>query len=295
MSGSLRAPTAPVIYWIAFQGIPPPGRTDLLAVLTPSWRGICVAKEEEKKGEAAPAEAKPAKEKEEKKEKKGKERKGPQDKAKDRGPVDPNFRYIVRLASTDLDGWRPVMYALSDIKGIGVRTGAMVSDLVGVNRAHRIGNLNDEQIAKLQDALNQLATTSPPWMLNRQYDWETGEDRHVFGPDWQIEVRNDVNRMKKIRSYRGVRHEAGKKVRGQRTKSNGRKGLALGVQRGAAIAAAKAAAEAEAGGGKEGGKPAAAGAAPAAAGAAPAKADAKPAAAGGAKPAADKKPAEAKK
>jgi len=265
-----------------------------------------LAKEEEKTEAPAPptGEAKPAKDDKEKKEKKGKEKKGPTDKVRDRGPVDPNFKYIVRLASTDLDGWRPVMYALSDIKGIGVRTGAMVSDMVGVDRKQRIGNLNEEQIARLQGALNEFSVNAPMWALNRQYDWETGEDKHVFGPDWQLEVRNDINRMKKIRSYRGVRHEAGKKVRGQRTKSNGRKGLALGVQRGAAIAAAKAAAAEAEGAGKEGkpgaktaeAKPAA-GAAPApAAGAKPAPAaGAKPAPAGGAKPGADKKPGEAKK
>jgi small subunit ribosomal protein S13 len=262
-----------------------------------------LAKEDEKAEAPAPpaAEAKPPKDDKEKKEKKGKEKKGPQDKVRDRGPVDPNFKYIIRLAATDLDGWRPVMYALSDIKGIGVRTGAMVADLVGIERSMRIGNLNEEQVTRLQGALNDFSVNAPMWALNRQYDWETGEDRHVFGPDWQLEIRNDVNRMKKIRSYRGVRHETGKKVRGQRTKSNGRKGLALGVQRGAAIAAAKAAAaEAEAAGkeGKPGaakpaaGAPAAAAAAPAAGAAKPA-AGAKPAAPG--KPAAEKKPADAKK
>ena len=259
-----------------------------------------MAKDDEKTEAPAPAEAKPPKgekgemDEKEKKEKKGKEKTGPQAKARDRGPVDPNFKYIVRLASTDLDGWRPVMYALSDIEGIGVRTGAYISDATGVPRQQRIGNLNEEQIAKLQEALNQIAVNAPPWMLNRQYDWETGEDRHLFGPDWQIEVRNDINRMKKIRSYKGVRHEAGKKVRGQRTKSNGRKGLALGVQRGAALAAAKAAATEAEGAAPKAGKieskkeeKPAAGAAPAAPGAKPA-APAKPAAGGG-------KPADAKK
>jgi small subunit ribosomal protein S13 len=269
-----------------------------------------VAKDEEKAGAAA-ADAKPAKDGKEaadgkegkkKEEKQKKERKSPQDKAKDRGPVDPNFKYIVRLASTDLDGWRPVMYALSDVKGIGVRTGAIVADQVGVPRQQKIGNLNDGEIAKLQEALNQLAASAPPWMLNRQYDWETGEDRHLFGPDWQIEVRNDINRMKKIRSYKGVRHETGKKVRGQRTSSNGRKGLALGVQRGAALAAAKAAATEAEGGAPKAGKieskkegEAAAAAAPAAAGGKPAAPSGGKPAGGGDKPAAGAKPAPAKK
>jgi small subunit ribosomal protein S13 len=43
--------------------------------------------------------------------------------------------------------------------------------------------------------------------------------------------REDINTMKKIRSYVGIRHERGHKVRGQRTKSTGRKGLTVGVKR----------------------------------------------------------------
>lgn len=225
-------------------------------------------------GEPAAKEGKPKKGKE----KKDKKEKGPQDKVRDRGPVSENFHYIVRLASTDLDGFRPVMYALSDIKGIGIRTGALVADMVDVPRAERIGNLSEEQVERLAAKLAELPAIAPPWMLNRQYDWETGEDRHMYGPEWALEVRNDVNRMRKIRSYKGVRHETGKKVRGQRSKSNGRKGLALGVQRGAALAAAKAAASGGEGAAKTAATPAAAAPAPAAA----------------AKPA-EKKPAEAKK
>jgi small subunit ribosomal protein S13 len=42
-------------------------------------------------------------------------------------------------------------------------------------------------------------------------------------------VMDDINRMRRTRSYKGIRHDKGKKVRGQRTRSNGRKGLAVGV------------------------------------------------------------------
>jgi small subunit ribosomal protein S13 len=44
-------------------------------------------------------------------------------------------------------------------------------------------------------------------------------------------LKDDINRLKMIRCYRGVRHESGHKVRGQRTRSNGRKGLTLGVSK----------------------------------------------------------------
>lgn len=216
-------------------------------------------------------------------EKDGKQRKSLQERMRDRGPVSEDFRYIVRMAATDLDGFRPVMYALSDIKGIGIRTGALVADMVDIPRAERIGNLSEEQTARLSEKLGEIAAVAPSWMLNRQYDWESGEDRHMYGPEWALEVRNDVNRLRKIRCYKGVRHETGKKVRGQRSKSNGRKGLALGVQRGAALAAAKAAAAESKGGSRPGARATPAAAAPAAA------------PAGAATPAPEKKPAETKK
>jgi small subunit ribosomal protein S13 len=104
-------------------------------------------------------------------------------------------------------------------------------------------------------------------------DFETGEDMHIVGVDLDVRRKDDINMMKMIRCYKGVRHEDGQKVRGQRTRSNGRTGLTLGVMRqrlqqpGAAPAAGGAAPAAE----KKEEKPAAA---------------AKPAAAPAAKPAA---------
>ncbi|HOW33966.1 MAG TPA: 30S ribosomal protein S13, partial [Methanoregulaceae archaeon] len=41
----------------------------------------------------------------------------------------------------------------------------------------------------------------------------------------------DINLLRKIRCYRGIRHETGQKVRGQRTKSTGRTGLTVGVKK----------------------------------------------------------------
>ena len=54
---------------------------------------------------------------------------------------------------------------------------------------------------------------------------------HLISTEVLIRLRDDINMMKMIRSYRGVRHELGLKVRGQRSSSNGRKGLALGVSK----------------------------------------------------------------
>jgi len=95
--------------------------------------------------------------------------------------------------------------------------------------------------------LGKIAEIVPHWMVNRPSDWETGEDVHLFSSDVELRLRDDINRMKMIRCYRGIRHEQGQKVRGQRTRSNGRTGLTVGVIKKTAIAAAKAAKKEEGG------------------------------------------------
>jgi len=142
-----------------------------------------------------------------------------------------DFKYIVRIADTDLDGERKVLHALTAIKGIGVRLSAFIADTAGVEREEKLGNLSDEKIKKLQDIISNLSKYAPDWMVNRRKDYYTGKDRHIIGADIALTLREDLNRLKKIRSYRGIRHELGLPVRGQRTRSNGRTGLTLGVSR----------------------------------------------------------------
>lgn len=210
---------------------------------------------EKNKAEDAPEE-KPADEAgKKKKDDKGKGKDKKEDKPKDARPKvtkehKPDFKFIVRLAETDLNGERPIQLALTDIRGIGLRTAILVTDKVNLPRKTPIGDLTDEQIEHLGAALQALPDYCPPWMLNRQNDIDTGADLQVFGPDLAMNVREDINLMKKIRCYKGIRHETGQKVRGQRTKSNGRTGLTVGVTKKAAQAAA-AAAKTEEGAGKK--------------------------------------------
>ena len=148
-----------------------------------------------------------------------------------REPVKEDFKYIVRVADTDLDGYQSVELALCKIKGIGRRTAIILADKTGLPRGDMIGNLNDDQVNSISKALTEIASYIPSWMVNRQGDYDTGEDLHIYSTELVTYFRDDINRMKKIKCYRGVRHEKGKKVRGQRTRSNGRKGLTLGVIR----------------------------------------------------------------
>jgi small subunit ribosomal protein S13 len=142
-----------------------------------------------------------------------------------------DFRYIVRVENTDLDGHQPVVVALTGIKGIGERIAGVVTDHVDAPRTQKIGNLDEEEIDSIQETISSIDELLPGWMVNRRKDIRSGENHHLLHSNLDDKHREDLNRLKKIQSYRGVRHEQGKKVRGQRTKSNGRSGMAMGVEK----------------------------------------------------------------
>ncbi|UNQ74218.1 30S ribosomal protein S13 [Infirmifilum sp. NZ] len=145
------------------------------------------------------------------------------------------FRYIVRVAGVDLPGDKALAYALADIKGIGVNTAYAVLRKMGYDPHRLLGTLTDEDVEKLSNALRNIeALGLPNWMLNRRKDPVTGVDQHLVTSDLLLTVRSDIETMKKIKSYKGVRHMLGLKVRGQRTRTTGRTGMTLGVKRGAA-------------------------------------------------------------
>jgi small subunit ribosomal protein S13 len=60
-------------------------------------------------------------------------------------------------------------------------------------------------------------------VLNRRIDFETGEKGHLTGSDLDLKKEFDIKRLKKIKSYKGLRHNVGLPVRGQRTKANFRR------------------------------------------------------------------------
>lgn len=154
--------------------------------------------------------------------------------ATDSDKEDSEFKYIVRIMNTDLQGEKSVVVALPGVKGVGVRTAEILVDQLELDRRARIGDLPDDKIEEIEKTLKELPDVVPPWLLNRRKDLETGEDHHRIGPELDISLRDDINMMRKIRCYRGIRHEMGQKVRGQRTRSNGRSGLTVGVMKKAA-------------------------------------------------------------
>ena len=159
------------------------------------------------------------------------------------------FKYIVRVAGRDLDGTKKVVPAIAEIKGVGDSyANAMVASLKLDSRA-RLGQLTDRQLQQIEQSLKDPSMLNlPPWLLNRRKDIDTGSNFHRFGSDLDFMIKGDLDREKNILSWRGVRHSLGLKVRGQRTRTTGRKGRTVGVKKSslqAAQAAQQAAANAE--------------------------------------------------
>ena len=148
-----------------------------------------------------------------------------------------DFKYVVRIANTDLDGNKSTVLALTGLKGLGRRVAEVVINLAGVPRNEKIGDLSDEKIKEIKEVIADLDRNIPSWLLNRQRDFDTNKNIHLLGSDLDMIKREDINRLKMIRCYRGIRHERGQKVRGQRTKSTGRTGLTVGVVRKKMLAA----------------------------------------------------------
>jgi small subunit ribosomal protein S13 len=154
-----------------------------------------------------------------------------------------NFRHIVRIANTDVKGEKQVHMAIHKIKGVSFMFSNFICHSAKVESRKIAGNLTDEEVQKLEDVIkNPAKYKCPEWMLNRRKDYDTGADMHLINTDWDLSVDADMKRMKKVKSYKGLRHMIGQTVRGQRTKSNFRKNkgkVSLGVVRKAPVTPAK--------------------------------------------------------
>jgi small subunit ribosomal protein S13 len=146
------------------------------------------------------------------------------------------FRHILRITDTDVDGTLKTPYALKRIKGISLSLANAILKKAGVDPNVRVGFLTEANIEKIEEIIEEPAKYGiPNWLLNRRKDAETGKDGHVLSADLVLRTKMDIDQMKEIKSWRGYRHAYGLKVRGQRTKTTGRSGKALGVKKKALV------------------------------------------------------------
>jgi len=148
--------------------------------------------------------------------------------------ADKEFKHLVRIANTDLDGNKTLHQALTNIKGVGFSLANAILHQAAVDKDKKTGHLTDAEIKKISQVLDGFSKSdAPAWLFNRRRDFETGEDKHLTGVDLHMAKDFDIKRLKKIKAYRGIRHMFGLPSRGQRTKANFRrnKGKVTGVKK----------------------------------------------------------------
>lgn len=107
---------------------------------------------------------------------------------------------MARITGVDLPAQKRVDVGLTVIYGIGRSNVLQIIKQARIDGAKRIKDLTEEEINKLQKAI---------------------EGVKVEG-DLKREVEQNIKRLEDINSYRGVRHRKGLPTRGQRTRSNAR-------------------------------------------------------------------------
>ena len=107
---------------------------------------------------------------------------------------------MARIAGINIPLNKRAEVGLTYIYGIGKSTSNKLLAGAGVDRDTRVGDLTEDEVAKLREAV---------------------EDLEVEG-DLRRERSQNVKRLMEIGSYRGMRHRRGLPVRGQRTKTNAR-------------------------------------------------------------------------
>jgi small subunit ribosomal protein S18e len=143
------------------------------------------------------------------------------------------------------------MYALTKIKGVGRRYSNLVCKKADVDlnkrygcrsilwewrvlelTLHSAGELTSEELERIVTIIqNPTQYKIPAWFLNRQRDIVDGKDSQILANGVDSKLRDDLERLKKIRAHRGLRHYWGLRVRGQHSKTTGRRGRTVGVSK----------------------------------------------------------------
>jgi len=131
------------------------------------------------------------------------------------------------------------MYALTEIKGVGRRYSNIVCKKADVDLNKRCvvspclksgvltkgcsaGELNSDELERIVTIIqNPTQFKIPTWFLNRQKDIVDGKNYQILSNAVDSKLRDDLERLKKIRAHRGLRHFWGLRVRGQHTKTTG--------------------------------------------------------------------------
>jgi len=145
--------------------------------------------------------------------------------------INDEYKHIIRIAGTDINGTIPLLYGLAKIKGIGIRLSHAIINVLDLNPHMRIGYLSEKTVSEIEKVIKDpLGHGIPPWMLNRRKDMETGLDKHLVTSELILATKMDLQLMRRLKTWKGIRHALGLKG-GQRTRTTGRTGRTVGVSR----------------------------------------------------------------
>ncbi|MFW9926264.1 MAG: 30S ribosomal protein S13 [Candidatus Thorarchaeota archaeon] len=143
-----------------------------------------------------------------------------------------DYKHIVRIGGSDIDGQENLLQGLTRIRGVGLRLSRAIITKLEFESSKRLGYLTDADIKKIEKVIKDpVAADFPDWYINRPRDRMSGRMLHLTGSDLDFAHRNDIDRLRRIKSWRGIRHSLGLRVRGQHTRTTGRGGMAVGVSR----------------------------------------------------------------
>ena len=134
---------------------------------------------------------------------------------------------IVRILSKDIEGNYGVYTGLTKVRGVSWGISNAICRALKIDKKRKISSLTNEEIEKISKFIKN--PIFPAYLFNRQKDFETNENKHLIGADLELQTEFDIKRLKKIKSYRGLRHSLGQPTRGQRTKGHFRKNKSKGV------------------------------------------------------------------
>jgi small subunit ribosomal protein S13 len=108
---------------------------------------------------------------------------------------------MARIAGVDLPRRKKLLWALTYIFGIGLTTSKKILATTKIDPDTRTDDLTDDEVARIKREL---------------------EDHYTVEGDLRREIAMNIDRLKRIRCFRGIRHIRGLPCRGQRTKTNAR-------------------------------------------------------------------------
>ncbi len=106
-----------------------------------------------------------------------------------------------RVVGVDIPSNKPTWVSLTYLYGIGRHQARRILETCGIDGQKRAQDLTEEEVAKIAAEI---------------------EKNHVVEGQLKRQVQANIQRLKDIACYRGIRHRRGLPVRGQRTRTNAR-------------------------------------------------------------------------